>query len=62
MKLKIASLNIKGRKSESIDKWMHIPQIMCERKMAILAMQETHLTDKLTHTRGKGAWKPMKTS
>lgn len=46
-RLKIASLNIKGRRSGDIKKWMHIPQIMRERKIGILAVQETHLTDEL---------------
>lgn len=47
-RLKIASLNIKGRRSGNIKKWMHIPQIMRERKLGVLAIQETHLTDELT--------------
>jgi len=46
-KLKIASLNIKGRMSGDFNKWMHLPQIIRENKIAILAIQETHLTDEL---------------
>ena len=45
----MASLNIKGRKSGDIDKWMHIPQIIREKRIGILAVQETHLTDELAH-------------
>ena len=45
--IRIASLNIKGRKSGEIDKWMHVPQTMRERNLGILAVQETHLTDSL---------------
>ena len=45
--LKIASLNIKGRRCSEIDKWMHIPQLMHENNFAIVAVQETHLTDDL---------------
>ena len=45
----MASLNIKGRRSGDIEKWMHIPQIIREKRIGILAMQETHLTDELAH-------------
>ena len=45
----MASLNIKGRRSGDIKKWMHIPQIMRKKKISILAVQETHLTDELAH-------------
>ena len=45
--LKVASLNIKGRRSGDIEKWMHIPQIVREKKIGVLAVQETHLTDEL---------------
>lgn len=47
MKVKIALLNIKGRKLGDLNKWMHIPQIMREKRIGIMAIQETHLTDKL---------------
>ena len=40
--IKIASLNMRGR---GRDKWLHINQIMKEKKIGILALQETHLTD-----------------
>ena len=30
-----------------MDKWMHIPQIMREKRIGILAVQETHLTDEI---------------
>ena len=43
----MASLNMKGRMSGEIHKWMHIPQIMREKRIGILAVQETHLTDEL---------------
>ena len=43
----MASLNIKGRRSGEIDKWMHVPQIMREKRIGILAVQETHLTDEV---------------
>lgn len=46
-RIKIASLNIKGRRSGDIDKWMHIPQLMRERRIGILTAQETHLTDEI---------------
>ena len=46
-KMCIASLNIKGRRSGKIDKWMNVPQMMRERNIGILAVQETHLTDEL---------------
>ena len=26
------------------DKWLHIHQLMCDQKIALLAIQETHLT------------------
>lgn len=45
--MKIASLNIKGRRSGEIEKWLHVPQIMRENNIGILAVQETHLTDEL---------------
>ena len=45
--IKMASLNIKGRRSGEVDKWMHIPQIMREKRIGILAVQETHLTDEI---------------
>ncbi|KAF9778453.1 Endonuclease/exonuclease/phosphatase, partial [Thelephora terrestris] len=46
---KIASLNIKGRKSGEIEKWMHIPQVIRENNIAAMAVQETHLTDDLAN-------------
>jgi len=46
-KINITSLNIKGRMSGDFNKWMHLPQIIRENKLAILAIQETHLTDEL---------------
>ena len=45
--IRIASLNIKGRRSGDIDKWLHVPQLMRERKIGIMAIQETHLTPDL---------------
>lgn len=46
-RIKIASLNIKGRNSGNFEKWFHIPQLMREHRIGILAAQETHLTDDL---------------
>ena len=46
-RIKIASLNIKGRTSGDINKWLHIPQLIRENGIGILAVQETHLTDEL---------------
>ena len=43
----MASLNIKGRRSGDIEKWLHIPQLMRDNGIGILAIQETHLTDEL---------------
>ena len=45
--LKMATINIKGRRSGDTDKWMSLPQIIRERKIGLLAVQETHLTDEL---------------
>jgi len=42
--IKIATLNMRGR---GADKWRHINQIMRDKKIGILALQETHLTDEL---------------
>ena len=42
--MKIATLNIRGGGSTSTrDKWQHVNQIMREKNIAILAIQETHL-------------------
>ena len=46
-KINFASLNIKGRMSGNINKWFHIPQIIRENRIGILAIQETHLTEEL---------------
>jgi hypothetical protein len=48
--LNIASLNIKGRTSLQLDhsaisKWSVIHQVMREKKIGILCLQETHLTE-----------------
>jgi hypothetical protein len=40
--LKIASLNMRGRGD---DKWNHINQIIREKRIGVLATQETHLND-----------------
>jgi exonuclease III/ribonuclease HI len=42
--LKVASLNMQGRWHGSRDKWLHINQILRTERIAILALQETHLT------------------
>lgn len=48
--LLIASLNMRGRGQIgndrlSKDKWLHISQVMRERKIGVLAIQEAHMTD-----------------
>ncbi|KAF9783393.1 Endonuclease/exonuclease/phosphatase, partial [Thelephora terrestris] len=40
---------IKGRRSGDIEKWMHIPQVMRENNLGVMAIQETHLTDELAN-------------
>jgi hypothetical protein len=42
--LKIASLNMRGRGG---DKWHYINQLLRDKKIGILALQETHLSDQL---------------
>lgn len=44
---KVASLNIKGWMSGNLNKWHHIPQLMRDHQIGILAVQETHLMDEL---------------
>ena len=46
-RLKIASLNIKGRNSGVLSKWHSIPRLMRDKRIGILAVQETHLTEDL---------------
>ena len=48
-RINLASLNIKGRRSGEIEKWLHVPQIMREGRIGLLAVQETHLTDDLVN-------------
>jgi hypothetical protein len=44
--LKIATLNIRGGGSAATqNKWRHMNQIMREKRIAILAIQETHLSE-----------------
>ncbi|TFK62737.1 DNase I-like protein, partial [Pluteus cervinus] len=44
--LQIATLNIRGGGSTQTEgKWQHVNQIMRDRRIGILAVQETHLTD-----------------
>ena len=44
--LKVATLNIRGGGSANTqDKWQHMNQIMREQRIAILAVQETHLDE-----------------
>jgi exonuclease III/ribonuclease HI len=50
----VASCNMKGRgeidhlnRPSANNKWLHINQIMRERKIGILALQETHMTNEL---------------
>ena len=47
MRVTIASLNIKGRTSGDLEKWYHVPQFMREKRIGILAVQETHLTEEI---------------
>jgi exonuclease III len=42
--LKVATLNMRGRGSGENDKWYHINQLLKEQRIAVLAVQETHLT------------------
>ncbi|KAH6918850.1 Endonuclease/exonuclease/phosphatase [Coprinopsis sp. MPI-PUGE-AT-0042] len=52
--LKIATLNIQGGGSlATAQKWTHINQIMRTRKIGIMAIQETHLTDCATRDLNK---------
>ena len=46
--IKVASLNIRGRFHNGIDKWFHINQLVRDDKIAILALQETHLNQEQT--------------
>lgn len=44
--MKVATLNIRGGGSTATrDKWQHVNQIMQEKNIAILAIQETHLNE-----------------
>jgi hypothetical protein len=44
--ISIASLNMRGRFHNGADKWLNINQIMRNKKIGILALQETHLSPK----------------
>ena len=46
--MKVASLNMRGRFHNGTDKWLHINQMMRDDKIAILALQETHLNQDQT--------------
>ena len=46
--MKIASLNMRGRFYNGTDKWLHINQLVHDDKIAILTLQETHLTQEQT--------------
>ena len=48
--LKIASLNMNGNGSKKDDKWGAINNVMKQRKIAVLAVQETHPTDDIQRT------------
>ncbi|KAJ6469896.1 Endonuclease/exonuclease/phosphatase, partial [Mycena sanguinolenta] len=41
--IKISSLNMRGRFNKGEDKWLRINQLMRDRKIGILTLQETHL-------------------
>ncbi|TFK91866.1 DNase I-like protein, partial [Polyporus arcularius HHB13444] len=42
----VASLNMRGGSSGAVgDKWMRINQVLRDKRIAVLALQETHLTD-----------------
>ncbi|KAH9859090.1 Endonuclease/exonuclease/phosphatase, partial [Lenzites betulinus] len=51
-RLRLASLNIRGMGSSATnginDKWLRVNQIMKEKRLAILAVQETHLSNENT--------------
>ncbi|KAG1896712.1 uncharacterized protein F5891DRAFT_1192835 [Suillus fuscotomentosus] len=42
--IKIALLNMRGRWHNGVDKWHHINQIIREKKIGIMEIQETHLS------------------
>ena len=46
--MKVASLNMCRRFHDGIDKWLHINQMVRDDKIAILALQETHLNQDQT--------------
>ena len=46
--IKVAFLNMRGRFHNSIDKWLHINQLVRDNKITILALQETHLNQEQT--------------
>ena len=48
--MKVASLNMRGRFHNGIDKWLHINQMVRDDKIAILALQETHLNQDQTES------------
>ena len=48
--LRIASLNMNGLGSKADDKWGAINNLMKNRKIAVLALQETHPTEETQHT------------
>ena len=45
MRMRITSLNIKGRMSGNINKWQRIPQIMRDNRIGVMAIQEAHITN-----------------
>ena len=51
--LKVASLNMNGRGDHSTDKWGMINNVMRKRKVAIMALQETHPGDEMRDTMEK---------
>jgi len=46
--IKMASLNMRGRFHNGSDKWLHINQLLRDDRIAILALQETHLNKEQT--------------
>ena len=50
--LKIASLNMNGRGSRTLDKWSSLCNLMKKRQIAILGLQETHPDDDMQEATG----------
>jgi len=51
--LKITTLNMNGKGNRSQDKWGSVNNVMKRRKIAVMALQETHPTDDMQENIGK---------